>query len=78
MSVTISRKHYADGYETITVYDGLSTDTKPTDCGNGSVYREMDTSKTYKYDAASSAWVEWTGGSGSGGGDLDDWSTDGL
>ena len=43
---------------------GLSTDTKPTDtyCGvtipNGSSFREIDTGKTYLYDADSKAWFE--------------------
>lgn len=38
----------------------LSTDTKPTDCENGSVMLEMDTSKMYMYDAANAEWKEWT------------------
>lgn len=47
------------------VGDCLSTDTKPTEgIANGSVLHEMDTSKTFKFDAEGSAWVEVTGESG--------------
>lgn len=37
-------------------FHGLSTDTKPTGCSNGSVFFEMDTSYVYIYDADSSEW----------------------
>ena len=40
----------------------LSTDTKPTTdttMANGSVLIEIDTSKIYFYNEASSAWLEW-------------------
>ena len=36
----------------------LSTDTKPTDVRNGSTCLEMDTGKTYMYDASTGTWVE--------------------
>ena len=40
-------------------YDGLSTDTKPTEgVRNGSTFREMDTKKTYKFNEESSQWIE--------------------
>lgn len=40
-------------------YDGLSTDTKPTDgVRNGSVFVEMDTGKEYLFDAENDQWVE--------------------
>ena len=40
-------------------YDGLSTDTKPTDgVRNGSVFAEMDTGKVYLFDAENDQWVE--------------------
>lgn len=40
-------------------YDGLSTDTKPTDgVRNGSKFREMDTQKIYKYDEENKQWIE--------------------
>ena len=38
---------------------GLSTDSKPTNFGNGSVFVEMNTGKLYFYNADGSAWVEW-------------------
>ena len=44
----------------ISIYYGLSTDTKPTDgVGNGSAFIEMDTSKVYFFDAGNSEWLEW-------------------
>ena len=44
-----------------TVICGLSTDTKPTDetIQNGDEFREMDTKKTYLYDAENAKWREW-------------------
>jgi hypothetical protein len=41
-------------------YVGLSTDSKPTDAPNGSIYLEMNTGKIYFYNAAGEAWVEWS------------------
>ena len=38
---------------------GLSTDTKPTDVPNGSLFVEMDTSKLYLFDEGSGTWQEW-------------------
>lgn len=48
---------------TIQQYQGLSSDTKPTgaDVVNGSRFLEIDTGKTYMYDAAGSRWLEYTG-----------------
>ena len=46
---------------TIQQYEGLSTDTKPTDVPNGSRFLEMDTGDVYMYDADSSAWLQYTG-----------------
>lgn len=40
---------------------GKSTDSKPTNCGNGSVFTEMDTSKIYLFDAEGVEWLEWGG-----------------
>ena len=42
---------------------GLSTDTKPTSVGNGSVFVEMDTSTVYIFDAHSGDWIAWGGDS---------------
>ena len=49
-------------------YYGLSTDTpKPTGAVlNGREFKEMDTSKTYYYDAENQQWLEWTPGGGGG------------
>ena len=38
---------------------GLSTDTKPTDVPNGSVFVEMDTSTIYGFDEENTTWEEW-------------------
>ena len=37
---------------------GLSTDTKPTDVVNASLFYEMDSKKIYLFDAANSLWIE--------------------
>lgn len=38
-------------------FHGLSTDTKPTNCTNGSVFIEINTGTIYLYNAAAGAWV---------------------
>jgi len=38
-------------------FRGLSTDTKPS-ANNGDVFFEIDTSKAYMYNGATSTWVE--------------------
>lgn len=38
---------------------GLSTDVKPTDCANGSVFIEMDTKKLYFFDETNSQWRQF-------------------
>ena len=43
---------------TNTTFYGLSTDQKPTHCGNGSVYIAMDTGAAYFFDAANATWRE--------------------
>ena len=54
--------------------DGLSRDSKPTTTidgmgiPNGSVYTEIDTGKTYMFDAANATWYEVSLGGGGGGG----------
>lgn len=37
-------------------FHGLSTDTKPTDCTNGSVFIELDTAKIYLFNEATLTW----------------------
>ena len=40
-------------------YVGLSTDSKPTeDVNNGSKFYEMDTAKSYMFDAEGLSWIE--------------------
>lgn len=38
-------------------FHGLSTDTKPTGCTNGSVFIEINTGTIYLYNAAAGTWV---------------------
>ena len=49
-------------------YFGLSTDDKPSGVLNGREFKEMDTGKTYYYDAAGDEWIEWVPASSSSGG----------
>lgn len=37
---------------------GLSTDSKPTNVPNGSIFVEIDTGKVFFFNAAASTWVE--------------------
>jgi hypothetical protein len=46
--------------ETFVKYRGKSTDTKPTDCPNGSEFLEIDTGKTYFFDGAGETWIDPT------------------
>ena len=40
-------------------YNGLSTDTKPTEgVRNGSIFNEMDTNTRYMFDEEKQEWVE--------------------
>ena len=54
---------------------GLSTDTKPTDVANGSTFDEIDTGKTYMFDAEGGEWhpFDESGGGGGGGGGTSDY-----
>lgn len=40
------------------IYDCLSTDTKPSDCPNGSKLNELDTQTVYRYDKANDVWYD--------------------
>ena len=53
-----------------TVFNGLSTDTKPTEARNGDKFRELDTGTTYIFDEDGGEWFEMavTGGGSGGGG----------
>lgn len=48
------------------VYEGTSTDTKPTDADNNSIFKELDTGIRYYYDGTD--WNEIPRSSGGGGG----------
>ena len=53
-------EYYSNGlYFGAETFFGLSTDTKPTDCGNGSAFIEMDASAIWFYDASTGDWLEW-------------------
>ena len=39
-------------------FRGLSTDTKPVDTTNGSIFFEMDTCKVFMFNGASKTWVQ--------------------
>ena len=56
-------------------FRGLSTDSKPTDAGNGAEFIEINTGDVYYYNEAGSAWVKYTGSEGGGGGGSSDFST---
>ena len=55
----ISQDYY-DYY--VQKFYGLSTDSKPSGCINGSRFLEMDTSKVYVYDRQADEWNELDGG----------------
>ena len=48
---------YANGAKLSEIY-GLSTDTKPLDVKNASVFYEMDTGKIFLFDEANKKWLE--------------------
>lgn len=64
--VTITGKKYsekdseliANAMENVECREGvcLSTDTKPTDWGNGSTLLEMDTGTVYVFDKTNNTW----------------------
>ena len=62
--VTINIPGRAYEYE----YKGLSTDEKPADCAENSLFLELDTGKFYYFDGE--AWNELGSGGGGGGGDV--------
>ncbi len=52
ISVSADGKHLAE-------YRGTSSDTKPLDCANGSVFIEMDTATMYFFDGENHTWRAW-------------------
>lgn len=39
-------------------FAGLSTDTKPSNVGTGSIFVEVDTGKVFFYNQAGGTWIE--------------------
>ena len=60
------------GFKYPTEFFGLSTDTKPTDTANGSVFTEIDSGKKYMFDFAGSQWCEIPAAENGGGGGSSD------
>ena len=52
LNVTDEGKHVAE-------FAGLSSDSKPTDCANGSKFIEMDTGLEYYYDEENETWEQF-------------------
>ena len=47
-----------DEYRTCKEGRGLSTDQKPMDWGNGSIFYEMDTGKVFMFNKEDGIWEE--------------------
>lgn len=45
----------------VTSLAGRSIDNKPTNVENGATYVEIDTGRTYRFDAENKQWVEGKG-----------------
>lgn len=54
----VTRNKSIDTYYASVELVGLSTDTKPTNERNGSLFLEMDTGKVFVYDEANTQWLE--------------------
>ena len=56
----VTGKHYKRNgtYYGATKLFGLSSDSKPTNYGNGTEFVEVDTGKKFYYDAENSTWAE--------------------
>jgi hypothetical protein len=55
--ITIKSENHVYGMTPSELY-GLSTDTKPTDVNNASVFYEMDTKKMFLFDEQNNVWLE--------------------
>jgi hypothetical protein len=55
--ITIKSENHVYGLTPSEIY-GLSTDVKPTDVNNASVFYEMDTKKLFMFDEENSVWRE--------------------
>lgn len=56
------------------VYEGTSTDTKPTDADNNAIFKELDTGIRYYYDGTDWNEIPRSGGGGGGGTGTDDYT----
>ena len=54
--VTESQYKYNGKYMSAVTLYGLSTDTKPTSVGNGSIFIEVDTGNAFFFDAENYLW----------------------
>ncbi len=57
--VTITKVNIVRNGKSVVEGTCLSTDTKPTIYGNGSMLMEMDTSTLYMFDETNSTWRAW-------------------
>ena len=55
--ITIKSEKHIYGKTPSELY-GLSTDVKPTDVNNASVFYEMDTKKVFLFDEQNGQWLE--------------------
>lgn len=55
--ITLSAENHVYGYTPSKIY-GLSTDIKPMDVNNASVFWEMDTKKLWMFDEENKRWLE--------------------
>ena len=58
ISITRTGADTQNGNKPILELRGLSTDTKPTDVSNGSIYIEINTGKVFMFDAENEQWKE--------------------
>lgn len=56
-------------------FHGLSSDTKPTNCRNGSIFIEIDTALLYIFDERNKSWVVVPDSSGGGGSGTDNYNS---
>ena len=40
-------------------FAGCSVDDKPLDVENGSIFKEIDTGRVFRYDKENNIWIEW-------------------
>ena len=60
--ITINKNGFTPGdykFAEAVEYRGLSTDAKPLDAANGSVFLEIDTGSVFCYDAEGKTWIPW-------------------